>query len=71
MRTNIDRLIGMATNAGFKFSIPDAYAAADFIRKDKAATGVTLPAIDPEGNECGFTICLEEGAGWYSKYAEI
>ena len=71
MRTDINRLIRKATNAGFQFSIPDAHAAADFLQKEHAAVGVTLPAIDPDGNECGFSICLERGVGFYSQYVDV
>jgi hypothetical protein len=68
----IDKLVRKATNAGFKFNIPDAFAAADYLRKETAAVGVTLPAIDPNGKECGFTICMDIGSDeYYSQYAEL
>ncbi|MCL2235451.1 MAG: hypothetical protein FWB98_03290 [Defluviitaleaceae bacterium] len=70
IRSSIEELIRKATNAGFQFNISDARKAAGYLRKEHAAVGVTLPAIDPDGNECGFTICLDEG-GFYSQYAEI
>ena len=71
MRTDINSLIRKATNSGFQFSIPDALAAAEYLQKEYAAIGVTLPAIDPDGNECGFSICLEKGVGFYSQYVDV
>ena len=70
IRCSIEELIRKATNADFQFSIPDARKAADYLRKEHAAVGVTLPAIDPDGIECGFTICMDDD-GFYSQYAEI
>jgi len=72
IRSSIEELIRKATNAGFQFNVSDAYKSADYLRREYAAVGVTLPAIDPDGKECGFTICLDKNCdGFYSQYVEV
>jgi|GEM_PF-3552121 len=72
MRCTIEELIRKSTNAGFRYSIEDVYKSAEFLRKEYAAVGVALPAIDPDGKECGFIICLDKEAdGYYSQYVDF
>jgi hypothetical protein len=69
LTTNLTNLISRAFNAGFRFSIGDADRAADYLRKERAAREVTIPAT-LDGQKVGFTIGLVEHRGYYSKIAK-
>jgi len=66
LTTNIDKLIGNILNAGFEVSVPDMYAAGDFLSSDPAATEVTLPAR-LNGEPVGLNICIVPHEGFYSR----
>lgn len=65
LTNNIDNLIGNLLDGGFKLSVRDAYAAADYLLKETAAQSVAI-AAEINGSSVDLAIALKPHEGYYA-----
>lgn len=66
---NIDKLINNLIDGGFSFDVREAYAAAEYLQKERSASSVSISA-EFDGESVNLTIGLEPNKGYYAYTAE-